>query len=104
MNLAAAARTVLIGLLALALLVPVLMIQGLIGERLMRRNEAVSGIAWTEVKRESVDGKLRETRKAISGYSSESMMRESPMRISAWPSLPSGPGMRITSAAPKAFL
>jgi inner membrane protein len=83
MNLAAAAKMVLIGLLALVLLVPVLMIQGLIGERLMRRNEAVSGIAegwgkrqsvagpylaipyerhWTEVKRESVDGKLRETR------------------------------------------
>ena len=83
MNLAATAKMVVIGLLALALLVPVLMIQGLIGERLMRRNEAVSGIAegwgkrqsvagpylaipyerhWTEVKRESVEGKLRETR------------------------------------------
>jgi inner membrane protein len=83
MNLAAAAKTVVIGLLALALLIPVLMIQGLVSERQARRNEAVTGIAegwgkrqtvsgpylaipyerhWTEVKRETVDGKLRETR------------------------------------------
>jgi inner membrane protein involved in colicin E2 resistance len=83
MNLAAAAKTIVIGLLALALLVPVLMIQGLISERQARRNEAVSGIAegwgkrqtvsgpylaipyerhWTVVRRETVDGKLRESR------------------------------------------
>jgi inner membrane protein len=83
MNLAAAAKMIVIGLLALVLLVPVLMIQGLIGERQARRNEAVTGIAegwgkrqtvagpylaipyerhWTVVKRETVDGKLRETR------------------------------------------
>jgi inner membrane protein len=69
--------------LSLALLVPVLMIQNLVAERQARRNEAVFGIAegwgkqqsiagpwiaipyerrWTEVKREVVDGKERETR------------------------------------------
>ena len=83
MPLAAAAKTIVIGLLALVLLVPVLMIQGLIGERQARHNEAVTGIAegwgkrqtvagpylfvpyerhWTEIKREMVDGKLREVR------------------------------------------
>ena len=83
MPLAAAAKTIVIALLALVLLVPVLMIQGLIGERQARRNEAVTGIAegwgkrqtvagpylfvpyerhWTEIKREMVDGKLREVR------------------------------------------
>lgn len=83
MNLAAAAKIVVIGLLALVLLVPVLMIQGLVFERQSRRNDAVQNIAegwgkrqtvagpylavpyerhWTEVKRESVDGKLREVR------------------------------------------
>ena len=83
MTLAAAAKTIVIGLLALVLLVPVLMIQGLIAERQARRNEAVTGIAegwgkqqsvsgpylsvpyerhWTEIKREVVDGKLREVR------------------------------------------
>jgi len=83
MNLAAAAKIVVIGLLALVFLVPVLMIQGLVSERQARRNEAVSGIAegwgkrqtvagpylaipyerlWTELRRETVDGKLREIR------------------------------------------
>jgi inner membrane protein len=83
MNLAAAAKIAVIGLLALVLLVPVLMIQSLVSERQARRNEAVTGIAegwgkrqtvagpylaipyerhWTEVKRETVDGKLRESR------------------------------------------
>jgi inner membrane protein len=83
MTLAAAAKTIVIGLLALVLLVPVLMIQGLIAERQGRRNEVVTGIAegwgkrqtvagpylsvpyerhWTEIKREMVDGKLREAR------------------------------------------
>ena len=83
MNLAAAAKTIVIGLLALVLLVPVLMIQGLIAERQARRNEAVSNIAegwgkrqtvagpylfvpyerhWTEIRRETIDGKLREVR------------------------------------------
>jgi inner membrane protein len=83
MTLAAAAKTIVIGLLALVLLVPVLMIQGLIGERQARRNEAVMNIAegwgkrqsvagpylsvpyerhWTEIRRETIDGKLREIR------------------------------------------
>lgn len=83
MNLAAAVKALVIALLALVLLVPVLMIQGLIAERQARRNEAVAAIAegwgkrqtlagpylavpyerhWTEVKRETVDGKLREVR------------------------------------------
>jgi len=83
MTLSATAKTIVIGLLALVLLVPVLMIQGLIFERQVRRNEAVTGIAegwgkrqtvagpylsvpyerhWTEIKREMVDGKLREVR------------------------------------------
>lgn len=83
MTLAAAAKTIVIGLLALVLLVPVLMIQGLIFERQARRNEAVTGIAegwgkrqtvagpylfvpyerhWTDISRETIDGKLRETR------------------------------------------
>jgi len=83
MNLAVAAKTIVIGLLALVLLVPVLMIQSLVAERQARRDEAVTGIAdgwgkrqtvagpylavpyerhWTEVRRETVDGKLREVR------------------------------------------
>jgi inner membrane protein len=83
MTFAAAAKTIVIGLLALALLVPVLMIQGLIAERQARRNEAVTNIAegwgkrqtvagpylfvpyerhWTEIRRETIDGKLREVR------------------------------------------
>ena len=83
MNLAAAAKFALTALLALALLVPVLMIQNLVAERQARRNEAVAAIAegwgkrqvvsgpylavpyerhWTEVRQESVDGKLREIR------------------------------------------
>jgi inner membrane protein len=83
MNLAAAAKTIVIGLLGLVLLVPVLMIQGLVSERQARSNEAITSIAegwgkrqvidgpylavpferhWTEMRRETVDGKLREIR------------------------------------------
>ena len=83
MKLAALARIALIGALALALLVPVLMIQGLVAERQLRRDEAVAGIAegWgrrqtlsgpylavpyqvtrVEVTRETIDGKEREKR------------------------------------------
>jgi len=83
MKLAAAAKPATIALLALALFVPVTMIQGLIGERQARRDEAVAGIAhgWgarqtlsgpylavpyertrTEVLRETIDGKPRERR------------------------------------------
>ncbi len=83
MNLAALVKTILIALLAPTLLVPVLMIQSLVAERQARSNEAIAGIAdgwgkrqtvagpylavpyerhWTEVKRETIDGKLREIR------------------------------------------
>ena len=83
MNLAAAAKALVIALLALVLFVPVLMIRDLIAERQARRHEAVAMIAegwgkrqivagpylmvpyerhWTEVRRETVDGKLREVR------------------------------------------
>jgi len=76
-------KTGLIGALALVLLVPVAMIQGLIAERQARRNEAVGGIAlgwgqrqslagpylampyertWTDVAREVVDGTSKERR------------------------------------------
>ena len=83
MNFRAAAKFAAVGLLALLLFVPVLMIQNLVAERQRTRNEVVNGIAdgwgkrqvvsgpylalpyerhWTEVKRESVDGRLREMR------------------------------------------
>jgi inner membrane protein len=83
MNLAAAAKPIVIALLALALLAPATMIQGLVAERHARSNEAIAGIAegwgkpqnlagpylaipferhWTEIRRETVDGKLREIR------------------------------------------
>jgi len=83
MKLAIAAKLATTAALALALLVPVVMIQGLVAERQARRNEAVSGIAegWgrqqvlygpylavpyevirVEVTRETVDGKEREKR------------------------------------------
>lgn len=83
MNFAAAAKLLVVALLGIVLLVPVLMVQGLIAERQQRRNEAVANIAegwgkrqtlaapylalpyerhWTEVKRDTIDGKLREVR------------------------------------------
>lgn len=83
MKLAAAIKIAVIGALALVLLVPVMMIQGLVAERQLRRDEAVSGIAegWgrrqtlsgpylavpyqvtrVEVTRETVDGREREKR------------------------------------------
>jgi hypothetical protein len=40
----------------------------------------------------------------MSGISSASMTRESPIWSSACPTRPSGIGMRMTSSAPKAFL
>lgn len=101
MNLATAAKVAVIGALALVLLVPVLMIQGLVSERQMRRNEAVAGIAegwgkrqtvsgpylaipyerhWTVIKRETVDGKLRETR----NERSESQVLRLPASSVAW--------------------
>ena len=83
MNFRAAAKFILVGLLALLLSIPVLMIRNLVFERQQTRNEVVNGIAegwgkrqvvsgpylalpyerhWTEVRRETVDGKLREIR------------------------------------------
>ena len=76
-------KIVTVALLALALFIPVNMIQGLVAERQARSNEALAGIAegwgkaqvvggpylalpyerrWIEVKQELVDGKLRESR------------------------------------------
>jgi inner membrane protein len=76
-------KTLLVAALAIILMLPVAMIRDLVAERQARRNEAVTGIAegwgkrqtlagpylaipyerhWTEVKRETVDGKLREIR------------------------------------------
>lgn len=83
MKLAAAVKPAVIAALALLLLIPVGMIQGLIAERQARSVEAVRGIAegwgkrqtlsgpllvvpykrtWVEVVRETVDGKERERR------------------------------------------
>ena len=83
MKLAAAVKPAVIAALALALYVPVNMIQGLMGERQARRNEAVAGIAegWgrrqslagpylvvpyertrVQVVQETIDGKPRERR------------------------------------------
>lgn len=83
MSLSAAAKPVVIAVLALALLIPVLMIQSLVAERQARSNEALAGIAdgwgkrqtlagpylaipyerhWTEIRRETIDGRLREIR------------------------------------------
>jgi inner membrane protein len=82
-KLAVFAKVLVIALLALVLLVPVTMIQGLVYERQMRRDEVVAGIAegWggrqtltapyvavpytvtrTEVTHETIDGKEREKR------------------------------------------
>ncbi|HXL76303.1 MAG TPA: cell envelope integrity protein CreD [Burkholderiales bacterium] len=76
-------KTLLVAALAIILMLPVAMIRDLVAERQARRNEAVTGIAegwgkrqtvagpylaipyerrWTVVKRETVDGKLREIR------------------------------------------
>jgi inner membrane protein len=83
MKLAAAVKIAVIGALALVLFVPVSMIQGLVAERQMRRDEALAGIAegWgrrqtlsgpylavpyqvtrVDVTRETVDGREREKR------------------------------------------
>jgi len=80
---AAAAKIAVIVGLAIALFVPVVMIQNLVAERQQRRDEAVNGIAegwgkrqtlagpyvalpyertWTQVTQEVVDGKARERR------------------------------------------
>jgi inner membrane protein len=101
MKLAAAAKAIVIALLALALLVPVLMIQGLVAERQARSNDAIAGIAegwgrrqtvagpylavpferhWTEIRRETIDGKLREIR----NERSESRVLRLPAKAIAW--------------------
>ena len=56
MKLAAAAKPAVIAALALALFVPVNMIQGLIFERQARSNEAVAGIAEGWGKRQTLAG------------------------------------------------
>ncbi len=83
MNTSLIVKTLVAVALSVALFLPVLMIQNLVAERQARRDEAVAGIAegwgqrqtvagpwlalpyersWTEVKRELVDGRARETR------------------------------------------
>ena len=83
MNRSLLLKTLLVAGLAIVLMLPVAMIRDLVAERQARRNEAVIGIAegwgkrqtiagpylaipyerhWTEVKRETVDGKERELR------------------------------------------
>jgi len=87
MNRSLLLKTVLMGALALVLMIPVCMIRDLVAERQARRNEAVNGIAegwskrqtvaspylaipyqrhWTVVKRQTIDGKLHETRNEYS--------------------------------------
>jgi inner membrane protein len=83
MNRSLLLKTVLVAALAILLMLPVQMIRDLVAERQARHNEALGGIAegwgkrqtiagpylampyerrWTEVKRESVDGRSRESR------------------------------------------
>ena len=83
MNRSLILKTLVVAALALALFLPVQMIRDLVAERQARHDEAVSGIAegwgkrqtlagpylaipygrqWTEVRRETVNGKLVETR------------------------------------------
>ena len=83
MKLALLVKTAIVAALAIALMVPVTMIRGLVDERQARRNEAVTGIAegwgkrqalagpylaipyerqWTEVSHETIDDKRRERR------------------------------------------
>jgi inner membrane protein len=94
-------KTLVVAGLALALLVPVAMIRDLIGERQARRNEAVQGIAegwggrqaltgpylavpyersWTEVTRDTVDGKERVRRIERS----ESLVARIPVETLDW--------------------
>ena len=83
MNRSLLLKTLIVGALALLLMIPVSMIQNLVAERQARANEAIAGIAegwgkrqtvagpylyvpyerrWTVVKRDTVEGKQRETR------------------------------------------
>jgi inner membrane protein len=94
-------KTLLVAALAAVLMLPVAMIRDLVAERQARRNEAVTGIAegwgkaqtvagpylaipyerhWTEVKRDTLDGKLREVRTERS----ESQVLRLPVADAAW--------------------
>lgn len=94
-------KTLLVAALAVALMIPVAMIRDLVAERQARRNEAVAGIAegwgkaqtlagpyvaipyerhWTEVKRDMLDGKLRE----VSNERSESHVLRLPVAHASW--------------------
>ena len=94
-------KTLLVAALAVLLMLPVAMIRDLVAERQARRNEAVAGIAegwgkaqtvagpylaipyerhWTEVKRDTLDGKLREVRTERS----ESHVLRLPLAHAAW--------------------
>src|SRR3954469_4865513 len=86
MNKSLLVKTLLVAALAIVLMIPVAMIRDLVAERQGRRNEGVRGIAegwgkrqtvagpyiaipyerdWPVVKRETIDGKLREKRKDV---------------------------------------
>ena len=94
-------KTLLVAALAVALMLPVAMIRDLVAERQARRNVAVAGIAegwgkaqivagpylaipyerhWTDVKRDMLDGKLREVRTERS----ESQVVRLPVADAAW--------------------
>lgn len=94
-------KTLLVAALAAVLMLPVAMIRDLVAERQARRNEAVTGIAegwgkaqtvagpylaipyerhWTEVRRDTLDGKLREVRTERS----ESHVLRLPLADAAW--------------------
>jgi len=83
MNRSLLAKCLVVAALALVLMIPITMIQNLVAERRSRADEAITGIAegwgkrqtvagpylavpyerrWTVVKRDTIDGKLRETR------------------------------------------
>lgn len=101
MNRALVLKTLLVAALAVVLMLPVAMIRDLVAERQARRNVAVTGIAegwgkaqtvagpylaipyerhWTEVKRDTLDGKLREVRTERS----ESQVLRLPVADAAW--------------------
>ena len=56
MKLALLVKTAIVAALAIALMVPVTMIRGLVDERQARRNEAVTGIAEGWGKRQALAG------------------------------------------------
>ncbi len=99
MNKSLLLKTLLVAGLVLVLMLPVAMIRDLVSERQARHNEALAGIAegwgkrqvvagpyvaipysrhWTVVKRETVDGRLRETRNE---YSESQVLRYPAARL-----------------------